>query len=243
MVVIVKIKKFIRGTPYPKHKAKNREAAHEWTEDIIKQTVYLDKIKNPCKMTIEFRLPRERFTVGSPYGTDLDNLAKRLLDGLEHTIFSELTRGDGWILEMTLSKKVASGPDDTGADITVEILKECTIDGRFLYFSHGSVITLDDLEKIIPLDRIGEVSLYGYKELNPIIMDDHTSISSIKHTGEETDIVRGILCFIDFEYEIALDEAQRHFVNSGGGQQKREDVIVFDADGFPFKARTHVACG
>ena len=242
-MVIVKIKKFIHGTPYPKHKAKNKQAADDWTKDIIKQTAGLDKVKSPCKMTIEFRLPRARFTVGSPYGTDLDNMAKRLLDSLEHTIFSELKRGDGWIMDMTLSKKVASGPDNAGAHITVETLNDIALDGKFLYFSHGSVITLVDLEKIIPLHRIKEVSLHSYREKKPILNDDHTSITSIEHTGEETDIIQGILCSIDYDNEMALDEAQRHFVNSGGGQQKREDVVVFDADGLPFKARTHVACG
>lgn len=65
-----------------------------------------------------FRLPDDKFPRDHPFGSDLDNLLKRLCDALQKTIFSEAPGGDGVIVSIEATK-VPVGGDNAGADLEV----------------------------------------------------------------------------------------------------------------------------
>jgi Holliday junction resolvase RusA-like endonuclease len=78
----------IRGVPYSQAKSRgNKSAAANWSTSIIEQTSNFPKVKEACALKVTFLLPPNKFPTDFPYGPDLDNLLKRLLDGLHKTIF------------------------------------------------------------------------------------------------------------------------------------------------------------
>lgn len=114
------IERFIVGTPYPKIKTIGRLAGPaEWTADVIRQTADLPHVSTACELEAEFVLPANKFTKGNPYGVDIDNLLKRLLDALSKTIFLEAPKNDAAIVSLKAWKRPARGIEDTGVRITV----------------------------------------------------------------------------------------------------------------------------
>ena len=83
----MRIDKFVKGDPYPKHKATGDiEAPDRWSQAIVEQTAHLRKVRGPCRLEVEFVLPQDRFPADRPFGTDLDNLLKILMDSLKKTV-------------------------------------------------------------------------------------------------------------------------------------------------------------
>jgi len=116
----MRIDKFIKGEPYAKRKVTgDTEAPERWSEATQAQTARSRKVRGPCRLDVEFVLPPDRFTLGHPFGTDLDNLLKRLLDSLKETVLSEAPGGDGAIVELRASKIKAEGRQRTGARIII----------------------------------------------------------------------------------------------------------------------------
>lgn len=106
---------FIEGIPYSKQKVRgDREAADRWTQSIIQATKNLPKVKGPVSMNLKFVLPADKYPLDHPYGSDLDNLLKRLFDALNTTIFSKITGRDGAVVQLTVSKRKASQSERTG---------------------------------------------------------------------------------------------------------------------------------
>ena len=106
----MRIDKFIKGEPYAQKKVRgDTEAPKRWSEAIQAQTARTRKVRGPCRLDVEFVLPADRFPLDHPFGTDLDNLLKRLLDSLKETVLSEAPRGDGAIVEFRASKIKAEG--------------------------------------------------------------------------------------------------------------------------------------
>lgn len=116
----MRIDMFIKGEPYPKHKSTgDKKAPKRWSDAIQTQTARTRKVRGPCRLDVEFVLPAGRFPRHQRFGTDLDNLLKRLLDSLKETVLSEAPGGDGAIVELRASKIKAEGKQPTGARIII----------------------------------------------------------------------------------------------------------------------------
>ncbi len=114
------IKKFIRGLPYPKPKSGNDAGLREWTQVIVEETRGLPKVKGECSVDVEFVLPAGQFNPNTPYGTDLDNLLKALLDALSLTVFSELRGKDAAAMELCARKSRSLKREDCGARVEID---------------------------------------------------------------------------------------------------------------------------
>jgi len=114
------ISKRIRGLPYGQLKARgNREAPRLWTEAIVDETRSLPKVSDACILKATLLLPPDKFPVDFPYGPDLDNLLKRLLDALNKTVFSETSGSDSCIVALSAMKTRATGTDEPGVDLEI----------------------------------------------------------------------------------------------------------------------------
>jgi len=114
------IQKKVIGIPYGKNKARgNTEAPKIWTDAVIQQTHDLSKISDACIFKVTFYLPPEKFPTDFPYGPDLDNLLKRFLDALNHTVFSESKGKDSCIISINATKTKAESENDCGASFEI----------------------------------------------------------------------------------------------------------------------------
>jgi Holliday junction resolvase RusA-like endonuclease len=116
----MKIEKMIVGIPYSQNKVKGDiGGCARWSQVIIDSTKSLPKLKPPYRIDITFILPGSKYPKDHPYGSDLDNLTKRLFDALNNTIFSEAPGKDGSVIKMIVSKRKAVKDKPTGALIIV----------------------------------------------------------------------------------------------------------------------------
>lgn len=107
----------VRGVPYPQTKTTgNVKGCAEWTNKIIEKTTNLTKVTGPCLLRVTFKLPRGKFNETNPFGTDIDNLLKRLLDALSRTVFSEAPGKDACIVSLDATKVLAVNPSEAGVD-------------------------------------------------------------------------------------------------------------------------------
>ncbi len=110
----------IVGVPYSRIKVRgNTEAPQKWTQAIIEQTKQLPKVTEACILKVTFLLPPNKFPKDLPYGPDLDNLMKRLMDALSHTIFSDTEGKDSCVIEMSVMKTTVKSEGEAGALIQV----------------------------------------------------------------------------------------------------------------------------
>jgi Holliday junction resolvase RusA-like endonuclease len=110
----------IQGVPYghQKHRG-NISALREWSNQIIEQTKNFPKVKEARILKVTFLLPPDKFPSDLPYGPDLDNLLKRLLDGLKQTIFSDAPGNDSCVISLTVMKAKVPSPEQAGVHIEV----------------------------------------------------------------------------------------------------------------------------
>lgn len=114
------INHMIRGVPYSQAKSRgNKSAAANWSASIIEQTSNFPKVKEACALKVTFLLPPNKFPTDFPYGPDLDNLLKRLLDGLHKTIFSATAGGDSCVILLHVMKTKVKSDAEAGAHIEV----------------------------------------------------------------------------------------------------------------------------
>ena len=114
------INHMLRGVPYSQAKNRgNKEAAPAWSNTVIEQTRSLPRVKEACALKVTFLLPPNKFPKDFPYGPDLDNLLKRLLDSLNKTIFSETQGHDSCVVHLTAMKAKVATEKDAGAHIEV----------------------------------------------------------------------------------------------------------------------------
>jgi len=73
----------------------------------------------PCELDVEFVLPADKFPRDFPYGMDLDNLLKRLLDALGKTVLQDAPGGDSAIVRLSARKHPASPTEEPGARIVL----------------------------------------------------------------------------------------------------------------------------
>ena len=111
---------FIEGIPYGQRKPRGDiEAPDRWTETVKQVTKNLPRVKGPCYMIVVFVLPKNKYPLDHPYGPDLDNLMKRLLDALNDTVFSEVAGKDGSVVQLVVSKRKAMQNEPTGARVII----------------------------------------------------------------------------------------------------------------------------
>jgi hypothetical protein len=97
----------ILGIPYaPKKSRGNLSAPKKWTEAVKECTIDLPKITEACLLRITYMLPRSHVPSNYPFGTDLDNLNKRFLDGLNQTVFSAAPGKDSCVVIMETTKVI-----------------------------------------------------------------------------------------------------------------------------------------
>jgi len=114
------IRATIVGIPYARNKTRgNTNAPKEWTMAVIKQTQDLQKITEACVLRITYLLPRSHIPTDYPFGTDLDNLNKRFLDGLSKTVFSEAKGKDSCVVVMETMKVIVDTKEEAGAHIEI----------------------------------------------------------------------------------------------------------------------------
>lgn len=110
----------IKGVPYGHKKTQgNLDAPGEWTKQVQEQTNKLPRIKEACVLKVTFLLPPNKFPTDFPYGPDLDNLLKRFMDALNHTIFSETLGKDSCVVMLTVMKTKVSKEEDAGVHLEV----------------------------------------------------------------------------------------------------------------------------
>lgn len=88
-------------------------------QEIIEPTSHLPKVSGLVRLDVEFILPADKFPADLPCGPDLDNLLKRLLDGLWKTIFSDVNDGDSSVVDLHVSKCRVRYAEDPGARIVL----------------------------------------------------------------------------------------------------------------------------
>jgi Holliday junction resolvase RusA-like endonuclease len=110
----------ISGIPYGQRKVGGRiNAPQQWTDQIIKQTKDLRKIKEACILKVTFLLPPDKFPTDFPYGPDLDNLLKRFMDALNETIFKNTQGGDSCVISLNIMKTRVESQEEAGAILEV----------------------------------------------------------------------------------------------------------------------------
>lgn len=110
----------IRGIPYCQAKSKgNTSAALAWTKAVKEQTQALHPIAHVCLLRVTFLLPNSKFPSDLPYGPDLDNLLKRLMDALNETIFSKAQGRDSCVISLSAMKTKVASDDDAGVHLEV----------------------------------------------------------------------------------------------------------------------------
>jgi len=134
------INRTVNGVPYSKVKSRgNLEAPGKWSAEVDRQTSDLPKIKDACILKVTFLLPPDKYPKDMPYGPDLDNLLKRLLDALNQTIFSEAKGGDSCIISLTVMKTKAPSEADSSTHVEVMPVKfkcQCSISNKFRCPTH-----------------------------------------------------------------------------------------------------------
>ena len=109
---------FIAGVPASKNRTgADRPELASWKAAIEEQVCALSAIDGMCRLVAEFVLPVDRFPDANPYGPDLDNLLKPLLDGLKSRV---LPGGDdACIVELAASKRAAANGEQTGVKLEI----------------------------------------------------------------------------------------------------------------------------
>lgn len=116
---------FIEGVPYGHRKGRGDVTAPtKWTDAVMRATTDIAKVQGPCSVSIFFALTEDKYPTDHPYGPDLDNYLKRLLDALNHTIFSTVPGNDGAIVHLVASKHRVVGDELPGVRIILQELRE-----------------------------------------------------------------------------------------------------------------------
>ena len=97
----------------------NLQAPKDWSEQVRIQTQDLPRVRDACALKVTFLLPPDKFPKDYPYGPDLDNLLKRLLDALNETIFSEARGRDSCVVLVHAMKTKVDSYSESGVHIEV----------------------------------------------------------------------------------------------------------------------------
>ena len=122
----------IKGGAYPFTKNRGDTAAKErWKLAIINATKRLLKVRGACEVDIWFSLPPDRFPLDFPFGTDLDNLSKLVLDAMNKTVLSEAPGKDSCVVSLSTNKTKAKSDGEVGIYLSIRTLH------GFMHCSYG----------------------------------------------------------------------------------------------------------
>lgn len=112
---------WIPGIPYAQQKTKgNLEAPEAWSQDVREATAKLTPLRDgPVQLNAFFLLPPDKYPADLPYGPDLDNLLKRLLDALSETVLRELPGRDSAIEAINVRKQRIQDANAAGLFLTL----------------------------------------------------------------------------------------------------------------------------
>lgn len=186
-------------------------------------------------MEIIFFIPVEKFTLKDVYGPDIDNLVKRLLDGLNNTLFRDLETKDGSVIDLKVTKKPAIGDQKPGAKVTVFVVDEPRSDQESHYFSYGSNMSTKRMKDRIPEARNPKVvCMPSFRLMTNKISTDGSGKANLAASSDK-EMVWGVMWTLPKERKEDLDG------NEGGYHPK--EAIVFDAGGNPYRVYTYIANG
>jgi Holliday junction resolvase RusA-like endonuclease len=118
----------ITGTPYGRSKVRGDLAAPKrWTAAIVQATKSQPCVTGPCILKVTFVLPSDKYPSDLPYGSDLDNLLKRLLDALNQTVFCDAKGKDSCVIAIHAMKVKAPDPGSTGVILEILSLPEFAV--------------------------------------------------------------------------------------------------------------------
>ena len=110
----------ISGVPYAQAKTRgNTSGPAVWSAAVVDQTTHLRKVAGACVLDVTFRLPPDKYPTDHPHGMDLDNLLKRFFDALQETVFSDVSGGDGCVIEVHARKVKVGSVSEAGVDLTI----------------------------------------------------------------------------------------------------------------------------
>ena len=115
-------KLFIRGSPASqKSSGKPGPELEAWKAQVHVQSSDLKPVPGACDLRVDFRLPADKFANDNPFGPDIDNLLKPLLDGLKATLFRDHPEkvSDSCVMRVIAKKSRASAAKPPGAVLTV----------------------------------------------------------------------------------------------------------------------------
>ena len=114
----------IRGVPYGKYKSRgDRTAPERWSKAVEQQTRDAAQVNGACIMRVMFLLPPDKFPTDLPFGPDLDNLLKPLLDALNQTVFRDAPSYDSCVIELHATKVRVPTTAEAGARIEIFLAK------------------------------------------------------------------------------------------------------------------------
>ena len=225
---------FVEGIPYPKDKASgNKQAPIEWTKSIIETTKNIPALTGPSCFEIDFFIPIEKYTLKDVYGPDLDNLVKRLLDGLSETLFSGLETKDGSIIHLKVNKKPAIGDQKAGAKVRISMLEETQPEQGVHYFAHGQNMSTKQMKNRIPEARNPmAVCIPSFRLMTNKISADGSGEANLVSSAH-SEIVWGVMWTLPIGAEKVLDSIENGY--------HRVEVIVFNVSGMTYRAFAYFA--
>lgn len=234
---------FIEGFAYPKHKVGgSSEEVEKWNQIIFETTKNLPKVQAPCRMKIDYFLSPDRFTTGSPYGPDLDNLTKRLLDELKRTIFQATDYDDGCIVDLIIGKRAVSPENPHGVKIAIDPVRREITSNEFLYFAYGPNMNFNRLiERTSVAEKICIAYLPKYNLRTNKVGQDDSGKANIERSSIDSR-VWGVLWSIPESSKGELHRAEGYHPNRHDSHYRPLDIIIFDDGGISWKALTYIAC-
>jgi len=113
----------VAGSPY----ARSRKAGSQsWVQSIVEATGHLPKVTGPCLLRLTFMLGPDKYDDQAPFGPDLDNLAKRFIDVLKHTVLAEAPGSDGCIVGIEAFKLPVDDESQAGVQFELIPLQKLT---------------------------------------------------------------------------------------------------------------------
>ncbi|MFA5129808.1 MAG: RusA family crossover junction endodeoxyribonuclease [Patescibacteria group bacterium] len=110
----------ISGVPYARNKPRGDiKAPKSWSRAIAEQTRHLPRIQGPCSLRVTFYMPPDKYPSDLPFGPDLDNYLKRLLDGLNETVFRDVAGHDSCVVHLEARKERVEDNKKSGAHIEI----------------------------------------------------------------------------------------------------------------------------
>ena len=210
---------FIEGVPYGQRKARgDMEAPRKWTDTIVQQTRHVAKVKGPCAMGVFFVLPEDKYPSDLPYGPDLDNYLKRLCDGLNQTIFSDVQGYDSAVVCLVASKCKASQDEAVGARVIIqELNSDYSVRDRAMFHTFTELELLNictSLKADYEMIQKSHDAIHEFIYLAPVCLPNQSGVSWHSKSA-----------FLTYLWE-AFHQAHRSFLEALSGYYNAAYILL-----------------